>query len=262
MSLAASGMMGSFGQLLMDANAGMLCHGNTVNLWNHSVTEGRTDDKLKCLHANTVEDICEEGDCEEGYQAGTESEVERTEMGLEVNVFLDGEGTHNANQAYSSIGDFVASFSDTITREEFMCGRGFDHDEFIRGIDDTEFDGFGVSDGENIDFQYQDDVTEESSKDGDDIGNIADIVNLEDGKIESDRQHELNKASTMERECCNDNTNPHIDHGYISPSILGDCGCAKQEIAQEISERYQAQGGVAYKKRYNKFLCSDERTTN
>lgn len=52
-------------------------------------------------------------------------------------------------------------------------------------------------------------------------------------KQKQDGWHELNKAGTTEGECCNDNTDSHID-GYISLSILGDCGCTEQEIAQEI----------------------------
>ncbi|XP_066375195.1 uncharacterized protein [Miscanthus floridulus] len=213
------------------------------------------DDELKCLHGSTEDDMCEEGDCEEGYQAGTESEQENGE-----DVVSNGEVAFNPiNETYNSIRDFVTIFSDTIAREDFLRGRGFDDDDFVRGIDDTELNGFELSNGENGDIQFQDEVPDEASKYGDDIENIPANVNVEDGQSEEDGHHELNKASAAEGRCCNDNTESETD-GYACPTTLGDCGCAKQEIAQEISERYLAQAGVAYKKSYNKFLC-DERTT-
>lgn len=69
MSLPVHSAMGSFGQLLMDANAGMLWNGHPADLWNHSESKASTDDELKCLFANTEADMCKEGGCEEGYQA-------------------------------------------------------------------------------------------------------------------------------------------------------------------------------------------------
>ncbi|CAD6338659.1 unnamed protein product [Miscanthus lutarioriparius] len=212
----------------------------------HSVSDiSFFDDELKCLHGSTEDDMCEEGDCEEGYQAGTESEQENGE-----DVVSNGEVAFNPiNETYNSIRDFVTTFSDTIAREDFLRGRGFDDDDFVRGIDDTELNGFELSNGENGDIQFQDEVPDEASKYGDDIENIPANVNLEDGQSEEDGHHELNKASAAEGRCCNDNTESETD-GYACPSTLGDCGCAKQEIAHEISERYLAQAGVAYKKRY------------
>lgn len=163
---------------------------------------------------------------EECYYAGTESDVETSVDSMQGVKYMDsaqpepdGDGL---GTEYNGVDEYVSAFTDPITLEDFNYERDLDYEYLERGVDDTILDN---------DTEVEVEVNGKNS-----------TRDIDQGREILEQQHVLHNMCESEVNNCDNSDN-------ITPSVLGDCGCAQQAIAQEISQRYLNDVAAGYKKR-------------
>lgn len=184
------------------------------------------------LHIN--DGLCNNADVErqcppeECYYAGTESDAETTgylsgdnKQGVQYMDRANPDGGSLGTE-YIGVEEYVSTFTDPISREDFNYGRDLDYENLDRGVDDTILDNDTEVEAE---------------------------VNMQNSSRDIDQGAELSGEQHVAHDMCESEVNNCTNNDNITPSKLGDCGCAKQAIAQEISQRYLDDVAAGYKKR-------------
>lgn len=157
---------------------------------------------------------------EGGYYGGTESEKEddrcySAERGIDEDMDSEEKEDSPCNE-YGAINEFVHSFRDNIPSEDFVR----------TACVQNQTDGFCVD--------SEDDIAENEPRD-------------------NQSQHPADN-SNQSGVCDHDKDVLHAsmhDEGEqdISACVLGDCGCVRGKIEQEIAEEYLEEQKLGYKKR-------------
>lgn len=199
---------GSFQQLLRDANAGFLCSSYTNTGFEHlgsdPTVHNGLESQLTCVNS---EEYCEHEDiCKDGYSAGTDSDHDTPVR------------CQSSDIPSSEIDDYVVSFSDPISVEEFMRGRDFEYGDFAFGVDDTDLD--------NVELDSDCDPS---------------IDNIDLSTVDLQKNIPLFGADHIgSTEKVPDHlTAPVVDLAEETVCVVADCACPNHAIAHEISSRYE-----------------------
>lgn len=218
---------------------------NCDGYWTNSYTN-QDSTAEHCIFQDAVQQVGEysgsqdEVEQVEGYEAGEDSGSE-SETGDE-NGSEDDPFPSALNGGFAD-GDFVATVRDDIPLKKFhdRCF-GSDHDDDRGGSDDSTF----FEDEEEVD------VLE---PDKDDFTKMADAEASSTGVQNDKDQFDCSPGSgddTSEFQSGEPNAGVEgtdLTSESGSPCLLGDCGCAEHEIAQEISSTYTESQKAGYKKR-------------
>lgn len=215
LNLNCSGNIGSFQQLMRDACSGVLTSFNeSVNCVGPYPTSC-SEEKGQLFALNSVEttNLCTEDHWRDGYSAEAESDDQTAKNS----------GLKRSSQSNSlGVEEFVSSFSDPISREEFMSGRDLDYGDWTFGIDDTDLDSA----------EYEEHTP------------------LAIGSSQAQLTKEVEDFNFPDRldasKCSQDSGGVE----KITSSALGGCGCSKPVIAQEIYTSFKEGTEAGYNKRY------------